>query len=197
MPISRSKKAVFVHIPKTAGTTIEKVMGMQNIESLYSTCKNEKYKVCPQHLYASEILELAPVTKQYYWFTVVRHPLDRLVSEYHYIQNTNCMASKFASLNFNDFVNCLNMPISDRMFLFDRHLEPQVNFIKDAENIEVFKFEQIDTCFKQLQYKFHIPFFTHERKKRNMKTSESYYTAAIEEKVKDFYKEDFKAFNYE
>jgi hypothetical protein len=195
MPISHSKHAVFIHIPKAAGTTIERCMGMQNDESLYSTYKNEKYKVCPQHLYATEVLELFPFTNQYYWFTIVRHPLDRLVSEYHYIKNTKCVASKFASLNFSDFVNCLDMPVSDRMLLFDRHLEPQVNFIRDAVNIEVFKFEQIDDCFNELQNRFHIPFFSHERKS-NRKGYKSYYDDLTEKKVKNFYKEDFEVFGY-
>lgn len=195
MPISHSKQCIFVHIPKNAGTTIERCMGMQNSESLYSTRKNKKYKVCPQHLYAAEILELMPNASEYFWFTIVRNPLDRLVSEYHYIKSTKCAASKFASLDFSNFVNCLHLPAAERAFIFDRHLEPQVNFIQGVDNIEIFKFEQLNACFKMLQHKFHIPFFAHDR--RSIREDyKNYYTASTEELVREFYKDDFNVFEY-
>lgn len=195
MPISHTKKAVFVHIPKTAGTTIEQAMGMLNTESLYTTKYNEKYKVCMQHLYGSEIRELLPETINYFWFTIVRNPFDRLISEYHHVNSTNCRAKKFKDIDFDKFITTgLTLPVEDRLFLFDRHLEPQVKFI--SSDIKVYNFENLQQCFNDLHDKFKIPFFTHERKSIRGTISEYYQNKAVRDKVIEFYKEDFERFNY-
>lgn len=193
MPISRSKKVVFVHIPKTAGTTIEKAFGMMNSESLYSQIYDEQFRVCVQHLYADEIMQLHPETQDYFWFAIVRNPLDRLISEYHHLNRIVGRAEKYKGLDFPEFVNCLNLPQHERMFLFDRHLEPQVNFIN--KHVHVFKYEQLNECFEMLKQKFRIPFFTHERKSFRGEVSD-YYDKYLEEKVRSFYKQDFEAFGY-
>ena len=195
MPISHNKKAVFVHIPKTAGTTVEKAFGMQNSESLYCTKYDERYRVCPQHLYADEILNEQPNVKDYFWFTIVRNPFDRLVSEYHYINTVNCRARQFKGTSFEQFINnALTMDASERMFLFDRHLELQSNFINDA--VHVYKFEHLHQCFEDLKQKFKIPFFDHERKSIRQNTT-SYYNNELIERVRSFYQKDFTTFEYE
>jgi hypothetical protein len=194
MPISHTKKAVFVHIPKTAGTTIEKAFGMQNSESLYCTKYNEKYMVCPQHLYADEILKECPQCKDYFWFAVVRNPFSRLVSEYYYINNSNSRARNFKGLPFNEFIReVFSLSEKDRSFLFDRHLEPQCNFVNT--NTTIYKFEQLDNCFADLKCKFGIPFFTHERKRNgdiNVQLDSENLKFILE-----FYHNDFVRFNYE
>lgn len=194
MPISQTKKAVFVHIPKTAGTTIEKAMGMQNNESLFSLKYDDRYKVCLQHLYHYEIKQLHPETENYYWFSVVRNPLHRLISAYnHYTTTNGTRTNEFKNCSFKEFTNCLDLPESDRKFLFDRHLELQVNFID--KSVEVFKFEQLSNCFNVLKQKFNVPFFTHERKGFVVNLSDFYDKYTLD-KVLDFYQKDFDAFDY-
>lgn len=193
MPISHSKKVVFVHVPKTAGTTIERALGMMNSESLYNHRYDEELRVCPQHLYPNEILQKHPQAKDYYWFAVVRNPLDRFISEYHHINLIEGRGVEFRGLSFSDFVKCLDLPQEERMFLFDRHLEPQINFIN--KHVHVFKYEQLNECFEMLKQKFRIPFFTHERKSFRGEVSD-YYDKYLEEKVRSFYKQDFEAFGY-
>ena len=68
MTINHEKKLIFVHIPKNAGTSIIKAMG---IENCYMDKTIEEYKE-HYHEYWNE----------YTKFTVVRDPIDRFISAY-------------------------------------------------------------------------------------------------------------------
>jgi len=68
MTINHEKKLIFVHIPKNAGTSIIKAMGVEN---LYMDKTIEEYKE-HYHEYWNE----------YTKFTVVRDPIDRFISAY-------------------------------------------------------------------------------------------------------------------
>jgi len=68
MTISHEKKLIFIHIPKNAGTSIIKAMGVEN---LYMDKTIEEYKEHYQDYW-----------NDYKKFTVVRDPIDRFISAY-------------------------------------------------------------------------------------------------------------------
>jgi hypothetical protein len=68
MTINHEKKLIFIHIPKNAGTSIIKAMGVEN---LYMDKTIEEYKEHYQEYWNS-----------YTKFTVVRDPMDRFISAY-------------------------------------------------------------------------------------------------------------------
>ena len=68
MTINHEKKLIFIHIPKNAGTSIIKAMGVEN---LYMDKTIEEYKEHYQEYW-----------NEYTKFTVVRDPIDRFVSAY-------------------------------------------------------------------------------------------------------------------
>lgn len=68
MTINHEKKLIFIHIPKNAGTSIIKAMG---IENLYMDKTIEEYKEHYQDYW-----------NKYKKFTVVREPIDRFISAY-------------------------------------------------------------------------------------------------------------------
>ena len=68
MTINREKKLIFIHIPKNAGTSIIKAMGVEN---LYMDKTIEEYK---EHY--------GDYWNEYKKFTVVREPIDRFISAY-------------------------------------------------------------------------------------------------------------------
>lgn len=68
MTINHKKKLIFIHIPKNAGTSIIKSMGVEN---LYIDKSIKEYKEYYQDYW-----------NEYTKFTVVRDPIDRFISAY-------------------------------------------------------------------------------------------------------------------
>ena len=85
---SHKHKFIYVHIPKSAGTFVKHYL-LSNIEPEYEKNQNQqdyddKYHVtCERALNA--IVNDVPDYKDYYKFTVVRNPFDRVVSMFSYL----------------------------------------------------------------------------------------------------------------
>jgi hypothetical protein len=199
MPISNIHKLCFVHIPKTAGSSIETTLDMKHAECLYTHYKYKLYSVTAQHLDLDSICREIPETQNYDIFTVVRNPFDRLVSEYkHY--HKNWWAREFFKIdNFEKFVDtALSLSKEERIFKFDNHLEPQINFLnRDDLKVNIFKFEDLYKLEEWLTEKIKQPIkLPHERKTEKTDYREFYKSESIYEKVKKFYEEDMKRFSY-
>src|SRR6056297_512778 len=85
MPISQKHKVIFVHIPKTAGSSICDWLDIeQSPQNLFRNGYLENESFALQHLPISEI-KTRIQSKQwqnYFKFTVVRNPIDRLISTF-------------------------------------------------------------------------------------------------------------------
>ena len=85
---SHEHKFIYVHIPKSAGTFIKHYL-LSNIEPGYESNQNQqdyddKYRTtCERAL--SGIVQDVPGYKDYFKFTIVRNPFDRVVSMYTYL----------------------------------------------------------------------------------------------------------------
>lgn len=196
MPVCHNLKLCFIHIPKTAGSSVEKMLGWSGEKHLIGKI-NPKYNVCPQHLYWQELQQEVPEVVDYIKFSIVRNPYDRLVSEYHYAKQMKCRPHHFVkNLNFESFVDeILKMPESDRQYIFDRHLEPQSNFLEGCENIKLFQFENLQECFFFLRQINPLIADKHENKSKR-ENWQKYYSEEAKTKVCEFYKVDFEKFGY-
>lgn len=159
--ISNYDNCLFIHIPKTAGQSIETVfleragLNWENRASFLLKPNNDPSKGPPRlsHLTAREYLSLGYISSEafdaMYKFTVVRNPWDRLVSEYSY--------QKY--------------PYSFKRFIFEyfpvpgqdnyeknhghyRHVMPQVEFVCDEHGElmvdSVVKFESLQKDFNEV-----------------------------------------------
>lgn len=214
MPISHDKKLIFIHIPKTAGTSIEKALDLHHIENFFSfkRChesmphivdlfsgseKNRVYATTPQHLTASQLkVVLGKTFDEYEKFAVVRNPYDRMVSEYHYTQtNPNQRLNEFKRISFAKFVRkALQLPEMVRHSLFDSHLNTQCSFLHDSLGFSlvenVFKFESLIDVFNRYNLKL-----LHERKS-NRKPFIEYLDDDSKRLINDAYAIDFETFGY-
>ena len=72
MRVSDSQRLLFVHIPKTGGATVERVLD-NNVDDI-------RFERSRRHDTLSEILEREPDLSAYWTFGFVRNPWSRMVS---------------------------------------------------------------------------------------------------------------------
>lgn len=107
--ILNSKKAIFIHIHKCAGTSIESalgnimewndiILGSTSYGAKLQPIYREKFDL-HKHSYASDVKRVIGEEKwqSYFNFSVVRHPLDRMVSLYEYLNHLNRINGNFFS----------------------------------------------------------------------------------------------------
>lgn len=147
--ISHRHEAIFVHIPKTAGQSVEQAF----VEDLGLTWEDRdvlalRYNDDPArgpqrlaHLYADEYVRLGHIEQErwdsYFKFAVVRNPYDRILSEFRYrrFRQTGPLFW-FLRRNFQD-------DYFDRV----RHLVPQTRYLFDGDGNclvdEIIRFEEL------------------------------------------------------
>jgi hypothetical protein len=91
MPISHSKKFIFVHIPKCAGTSVHHVLSRCSSDYVLvgAASLSERIRFGEAWLHHATGIRIrralsAEQWNTYFKFTIVRNPWDRLVSLYHY-----------------------------------------------------------------------------------------------------------------
>lgn len=148
MPIftNHGLKILFIHIPKTAGTSIENFFEGQGwrVDFLDRTdfadpaSSNFVRRSSPQHHHLKTIDVLVDRRKFDFIFSVVRHPLTRFTSEFAY-RNPGLAESELSPSIVEDwwFQSKAQLQI-DRHYL-DNHLRPQVEFVDSK--VKVYRFE--------------------------------------------------------
>jgi len=172
MPISRKYGALFVHIPKTAGTSIEKMLEIPEGEESLLVPDANVGRPALQHLAPRDAYARLRTSRQewdaLYKFTVVREPFARAVSGYAFLRAVlvdNGHLSGCAELEgmrralrggfgaFVDFavaeVERLREQGDEASFddvPFYHHLRPQSHFFDDALPYDaIFRFEDVPT----------------------------------------------------
>lgn len=129
MPIFTKHKAIFVHIPKTGGTSIEKALGLDKSVLLYDT---KKASHSPQHYTVSELKKAVPKSlfSSYFKFAVTRHPVERLVSHFYWNPEIK-PKTKERFVKLVDFAETCVESNSFDTVSFNDHLIPQVFYTRD------------------------------------------------------------------
>ena len=133
--INHRLKTIYIHIPKTGGTSIETTLCprgnelygfedqqgnyIKNADGLKMLADNKELRLtCLQHISADQIKNRynSNIWSDYYKFTVVRNPWDLLVSHYSYTIQTNRIdILERHNLNteskFKDYVKKVNLPL--------------------------------------------------------------------------------------
>ncbi len=215
--ISSKYKCLFVHIPKTAGQSIEhyflKLHGLSWEERAPLLLRyNPDPAKGPErlaHLTAREYVDYGYISSSqfadYFSFSFVRNPWARLVSEYRYRGHEGKYSFKeFVSAGFSKKSN-----YSDEY----RHLMPQYEFLYDKNGkllIDfVGKFESIQSDFDAVCLKMGIErailphinssargIIGNNDKLGADKLYTSYFDKELEEFVADIYAKDIRTFNY-
>lgn len=192
--IIHEHKAIFVHIPKTAGTSIECLFGINVFDDITLNQNTftgwDGYKqMYIQHCSIQQILDWSMMDlSNYFSFTFVRNPWDRIVSDYLFFKIRSDMSLK-------EFI--LEEGVFD-----PTHVLPQMYFIK-KRNGEIGldfigRFENLQCDFNTVCDKIGIERQTlpHMLKKQREHYS-FYYDDETVELIAKKYKEDIEYFGYE
>jgi hypothetical protein len=184
--ISHPHKAVFIHIPKTGGTSIESALGHNRTEHRTATYLMKRH---------------GTIWNDYFTFSVIRNPWDRMVSIYFYYKLNNEPANvgikKDMSPTFLHFIHEFK---NKKRKWFQPFYVPQSDWLCDGEKLlidHVCRFENfnedVSAVLKKIGVKRNLP---HKRKSKhdNYKT---YYDVETIEIVRDIFEKDIKLFNYD
>jgi len=137
--ISKKYKCIFIHIPKTGGSSIESLIWnkySKTEENLWNGFIDEyhnKYQTGGlQHLKAVQVLnEISPFRfNNYFKFTIVRNPFDKAVSQFEYLKKRKDLRDFIGIKSSSSFKNYLEL-IQEKNHV---QWEPQTNFIYDSKN---------------------------------------------------------------
>lgn len=196
MPVLENHNAIFIHIPKTGGTTVLRMFGLEACPK-HIFFNNDAYEY--DHASACIVKAAMPYRyKQCYKFTIVRNPYDRLLSEFAWKkQDGDKRVFDVSSTVFGDFVTRLHQnfdQVLGKPHRENSHFIPQNRFVLD--DVEVFNFEQINECFESLSKRFGVPVLTTKINQSRHQPYESYYDDYLKNMVYDMYYSDFKLFGY-
>jgi hypothetical protein len=206
MPIYSKEGAhfLFIHIPKTGGTTIEAVFRKAGFEEHFRTraaeSVNHVMRCTPQHFHARLLESLLHLGKFRGIFTVVRNPYRRMQSEFAMRHRD---PSKNNPQNVCAWIERVTQQQKQRPFLNDNHIRPQAEFL--VPGCEVFKLEDgFEAIFDGLHRKFglSLPYDKNHRamsseKRSGYRSADVSLTSKAIDVIDSFYKRDFTCFDYQ
>jgi hypothetical protein len=204
--ISHKHKYIFIHIPKTGGSSVERALLINEnvitsdtpIFLLKSVDEKTRDKYKLQILKNNQIVQQShyPLDKfdlelqnNYYCFTFVRNPWDLVVSVYEFSKQYRY---KMVNVNFSfeDFL------LKDKIKAAPWHMLPQHSFINENINF-IGKFENLQEDFDKICKNLNLQQqkLPHILKTKRIKYQD-YYTEETKNFVAVKYKKDIEMFNY-
>ena len=141
--LMNSIKLKFMHIPKTAGTSIENAAKKNNLlwgryDTTLKSYKNISAWHCPQ--------EIPP-----YCFCVIRNPFDRFISQFYHANKIK----DYNSEKLNNFIEVKIPLIKNNMNINDNHFLPQYKFYEKCHII--ISFNNLQNNLNNLMKIFNLP----------------------------------------
>lgn len=213
MPLDRARKIMFLHIPKTGGTSVESALGICGIDNDGSNEFSEELQfglcdgIYSQHLTGRELISiLGEDASEYRAMSFVRNPYSRLLSAYFASTELRQLRKWRPKAGFRKFVGELLPAILSSPIESDpaRHFRPQYLFLdgvsQNVAAIKVGKFESLNEDFKGICESFNIDGSLSHKNRREgseRRSKSDFYDGATTSKVYELYKRDFIEFGYQ
>jgi hypothetical protein len=183
----RNGPYVFIHINKTAGTSIGNAIGLpvkhhQTAREIIAKIGRDKWNTA-------------------YKFTLVRNPWDKVVSHYQYRRKRNKTEVATRNVSFSEWVKKTYGPDKDPFFYNNpKAFQPQVEWLKDDQGriaIDfIGKFESINDDFDQIKSIIGIEAELPHLNASKRAGYQSYYDDETRQIVAQWFHEDIEAFGY-
>ncbi|PIE11566.1 MAG: hypothetical protein CSA70_10970 [Rhodobacterales bacterium] len=148
MPLARLDQTLlwFVHIPKTGGSSVEEYLADKGSLALRYTSALGGAACTPQHMHADLYTRLIRPGFYDHGFTILRDPLERLISEYRHGQRRVAKREAVPLPGFGRWVERTLRRYNDNPYLLDNHIRPQIEFL--TPGLRLFRFEEgLDPVF--------------------------------------------------
>lgn len=142
MPIFKAgpKLVFYAHVPKCGGSSVSWYLrqrfgqlAFNKSTYLQQDPKTLWSRTSPQHIDRNSMGMLFPDGFFDACFTIVRHPVDRLVSAFHYQQETENRIS--SNVSFSDWLDDLEDLMAENPFVFDNHTRPMTEIVPDGAKV--------------------------------------------------------------
>jgi chondroitin 4-sulfotransferase 11 len=217
--ISSKYKFLYLHIPKCAGTSIEKAL--KNICDIKLGGYSPEVNGWEQHATYAQLIKYKIIDEDLgnscFKFTFVRNPYDRVVSEYKWrikrfgnflngpLNKTwgnffpyDSVEDIRKNVSFADFVN---KNYCYQEISYEQHMKPQIEFIHDENNTKidfVGNFEKLQDDFNKVCDIIRMPRIELPHINKTQKDDyRKYYDSETYDIVTNMYKQDIKTFQYE
>ena len=188
--ISHKHKCIFIHIPKTAGTSFSESLDLKKIDCY----THNSFGAIRNFLFDNSFN-----ADDYFSFSLVRNPWDKMVSEYFWFTNTShpypnqSVKDFYAGTSFKSFVlkffSCnVGDPYHKLSYLDILDPISKVDFIGKFENVE----KDFNFICKKLGVSTPLP---HKYKTKHKHYTE-YYDDETREIVAEKYAKDIEHFGY-
>lgn len=191
---SLKHECIFIHIPKTAGTSILNVLSKRT-----EGRDHNDYLI---YLRANPV-----IFHKYFKFTFVRNPYDRIVSSYEYLHNGgNYKRDRYYyelfRLKYDTFEKFALDYLDSNKIHEELLFKPQYLFIYDHTGEcrvdYVGRYENIENDFNAILNKLNIHRKLQHINSSKRKNYKQYYVNdEVKKKIQYLYKNDFELFNYE
>ena len=204
MPVFRrgTECVLFIHIPKAAGTSIENLFVSQGYRMEFRrggvhgplNAFDRANGCSPQHMHAALLERHFQDLDFTRIFTIVRHPVQRFLSEYRFRRQSG---HALAMGSADEFYEAAFARRSVQPGFLDNHLRPQVEF--PWRDCRVYRLEQgMSVILEDLARGLALDPTAHvERAMRSDPRLPTGLASSTEGSLRAFYADDFRAFGYE
>lgn len=205
MPIytKDDRSLLFVHVPKTGGTTLEKMLvasGWQEDMKVTPLSHPEQfrfYRCTPQHYHAPMLRQAFRVPEFDEVFLITRDPLARFRSEYA-MRNKRGDGS---AEHVEEWTRRVLERYQDNPFIHDNHLRPQHEFV--LPRARIFRLEDgMDSIVSTLNREWdlglptEVPQHMSSGTQGRISSGAVQVNAYVERRVREFYAVDYERFGY-
>ena len=196
--VSKEKKVLYMHIAKTGGSSIVRLLQNNNLDDGVLSDKDTMYEEKVEYFQ-----EIAENWDDYYKFTFVRNKLDLMISLYNYDRNLNGAWSLDPNVSFEDFirkhVGCEDTFVKkiqynkliDQYYLTHLHNQSLFDFVGRFDSYT----EDLNKVCQHLDIEnteIHVNAGSYDRsKKRN-----DYYTAELDQVLRNKFPQEFAHFGW-
>jgi len=184
----KDRPFIFIHINKTAGTSIGRAIGLP----------------VKHHLMATEVIDRIGMDawNQAYKFTVVRNPWDKVVSHYEYRRKKNKTEIASRGVPFSEWVIKTYGENKDAFYYNNpRSFQAQVEWLKDTNGVismdYIIRFESINEDFEHVRAVIGLEAELPHLNASTRTGYQTYYDNETREIVARWFREDIAAFNYD